>query len=343
MDKQITISKADRQAYDLIDIFKFIASLLVVAIHCNPFSDFNHIIDFALNQYVARIAVPFFFISSSYFCFKKTNEKDFNIKVTNSYALRMIALYSVWFVIYFIPKFILNGIHISYIKSYILGYYHLWYLLASAFAISLIGIMLYKKMSIRAIFILATILYMIGLLGETYYGLIFSNKNMFYTYSSRNGLFFAPIFIVFGILFAYKKVKIKASISLIFVAIFGVLWAIEVAVLCKTDIAREYNMSLFMVPTTFFVFNILVNANINIRFNTQILRKISGYIYFVHVFVLIYIIPIATNIIGILINRDICLNSLEKYITTVLFSIVISLIIIKFQKIKGLKRLKFLS
>ncbi len=255
----------------------------------------------------------------------------------------MLRLYSIWFLIYIIPKCIFNGVSISYIKSYLMGYSHLWYLLALAFGMFFIGRLMNKKINLRILFILSLLLYIIGLAGETYFGLFFDNKNAFYIFSSRNGLFFAPIYLVVGIIFAYKGIKIKTSISVIFSVLFAILWAFEVIILKKADIAREYNMSLFMLPTTFFVFNFLINYKINIRFSTKLLRKVSSNIYFVHMFCYIYIIPIIIKIIEILIRKEITFNSLEKYIIVILLSIATSLLIIKLQKLRGFGWLKYLS
>ena len=55
--------------YYSIDAAKFICALLVVAVHCMPFgySEAFLIPNQIVRNYIARIAVPFFFVSSGYF------------------------------------------------------------------------------------------------------------------------------------------------------------------------------------------------------------------------------------------------------------------------------------
>ncbi len=79
--------------YDAIDLAKFILSIIVCGIH-------------ALGRYgiypFFRIAVPLFFIISSYFFFKKLNaendSKDGHILLKN-FAKRNAKLYLFWFVL----------------------------------------------------------------------------------------------------------------------------------------------------------------------------------------------------------------------------------------------------
>ncbi len=315
-----------------------------MCIHINPLSDINSYLAFGLRNFVARIAVPFFFVSAGFFCFKKMEEDAFDIRITNKYATRMFLMYLAWFVIYNIPSLVLGNIEIvSKIKAFTLGYSHLWYLNASAFVFLMFGVLFYKKVNIKTVLVVCTLLYIIGLFGETYYGLLFDDTVSFYAYSSRNGLFFAPIYVAIGILFSYNKIKIKLKPSFIATMIFAVMWAFEVTACKHFGLARDFNMSLFMLPTVFFLFNVLLKVRLKEPVNTKILRNLSTYIYLLHFIVLSYCIPILTKIINLLFNNGFKFNSLEKYIITVFGSIIAAVIIIKLQQVKGFKWLKILS
>ena len=50
-----------------IDWLRLAAAILVIAIHTSPLADFSEAGDFILTRVLARIAVPFFFITSGYF------------------------------------------------------------------------------------------------------------------------------------------------------------------------------------------------------------------------------------------------------------------------------------
>lgn len=55
--------------HTFIDIFKFIAALLVVAIHTTPLEDISAKGNFYFENMLCRIAVPFFFAASGFFFF----------------------------------------------------------------------------------------------------------------------------------------------------------------------------------------------------------------------------------------------------------------------------------
>ena len=57
------------RAYTGIDAFRMVAALLVVAIHTAPLGDVNPTADFILTRVIARVAVPFFFMTSGFFLF----------------------------------------------------------------------------------------------------------------------------------------------------------------------------------------------------------------------------------------------------------------------------------
>lgn len=122
-----------------IDLVKFIFSLMIVAIHvpvlCGDYQEYN----FIISNGIARIGVPFFFIAGSYFLFKKLNGNYSwtNIKV---YFFKLLRLYCVWSVIYFIPSITLaifqkhpvplGELASLYLRNFLFEgiSFHLWYL-----------------------------------------------------------------------------------------------------------------------------------------------------------------------------------------------------------------------
>ena len=98
-----------------IDIVKFLCALLVISLHLIGYAFSNMAVDgkvptgsgnltmlFISPLYfsIARVAVPFFFISSSYFLFKKIKEHpEDRKKIIKQYCFRVLALYSFWLVV----------------------------------------------------------------------------------------------------------------------------------------------------------------------------------------------------------------------------------------------------
>lgn len=54
-----------------IDFVKYVASILIIAIHTSLFKDYNEILYFAFVNVICRLAVPFFAISTGYFMTRK--------------------------------------------------------------------------------------------------------------------------------------------------------------------------------------------------------------------------------------------------------------------------------
>ena len=124
--------------FRFIDIFKFFCAFLIIGIHTSPFYEIN-ILNNAFGM-LTRIAVPFFFVSSSFFLFKK----EFSWKRIGNYCKRMLLLYAVYSVIYVIyelasGQFVLNNF---LIKFFVSGYQHLWFLQQSVIAVLVISLII---------------------------------------------------------------------------------------------------------------------------------------------------------------------------------------------------------
>lgn len=57
----------DHKYYAGIDWMRLIAAILVIAIHTSPLASYNATGDFILTRVIARVAVPFFFMTTGYF------------------------------------------------------------------------------------------------------------------------------------------------------------------------------------------------------------------------------------------------------------------------------------
>lgn len=100
------MKKNDNQTYYAIDLAKFVGSILIVMIHIAPFgsTETRNIIsylNFGVQQYLARIAVPFFFVTSGFLLYRKTSLSDFNLEPSKKYVVRIVRLYAIWSLIYF--------------------------------------------------------------------------------------------------------------------------------------------------------------------------------------------------------------------------------------------------
>lgn len=121
--------------YTGIDYFRFIAALLIIAIHTSPLGSFSETGDFMLTRIIARVAVPFFFMTSGFFLISRY---AYNNSKLWMFVKKTALIYGVAMLIY-IPINIYNGyfrmdnLLPNIIKDIVFDgtLYHLWYLPAS--------------------------------------------------------------------------------------------------------------------------------------------------------------------------------------------------------------------
>ena len=180
-----------KQQYPCIDLLKFFFSFFVVALHVGPFESFDKTIFINSISYLFRLAVPFFFTASGFFLFKKFSTNSSNKEVSTTFIKRIFKLYVLWTIIYIpliiyfkILKFeggIVFGVLDTIRNFFFTGSYtHLWYLNAMIVAVIIISFLLHKKFKNHSILVIAFIIYIIGLLPQSYFGLSFLQPETVY-------------------------------------------------------------------------------------------------------------------------------------------------------------------
>ena len=192
-----------KKEYPAVDYFRLIAALLVIAIHTSPLASYSETADFILTRVIARVAVPFFIMTSGFFILSPHVR---NLKKYDNFLRKTIYVYVISMLLY-LPVNIYNGYFQidnflpNLLKDIIFDgtLYHLWYLPASLAGV-LIARYLLNHYNEKKALAVSFILYVIGLFGDSYYGIsenIFLLKN-FYTLLfqimdyTRNGTFLTP-------------------------------------------------------------------------------------------------------------------------------------------------------
>lgn len=115
--------------YNGLDLFKFICSLLVVTIHTAPFSSeiipYGDLLNVFITQYICRLAVPFFFVSSGFLLFSKMEIQNPRTDTIKKYIFKMLRHYGTWTILLFIGS---KG--------------QLWYIGASAVAVLVLAFLI---------------------------------------------------------------------------------------------------------------------------------------------------------------------------------------------------------
>lgn len=275
-----------------MDAFRLIAAILVIAIHTSPLSDINSTADFILTRIIARIAVPFFFMTSGFFLYKDGMDKEKLKKFLKSTAV----LYAVSIILY-LPINIYSGyfgtdmLLPNILKDLVFDgtFYHLWYLPAALLG-GFITWLLIDKLGYKRAIIIALALYVIGLLGDSYYGLtaqvpalLCSYEHMFDLFDyTRNGLFFAPVFFAAGALAGHIRLS-RLKSALIACGAFAFM-LFEGLILRRVQYQRHDSMYIMLLPCVFFLFILLMDMRGK---RPKLLRDMSVFIYILHPLVII--------------------------------------------------------
>ncbi|MDE6476119.1 MAG: acyltransferase, partial [Erysipelotrichaceae bacterium] len=87
-----------KEKYEMIDLIKYICSILVIVIHTSPGLPYSRPLNFFLINIIGRIAVPFFFIANGYFMSKNLQQKG-NVYF-KQYIKSLIKIYLLWSLVY---------------------------------------------------------------------------------------------------------------------------------------------------------------------------------------------------------------------------------------------------
>lgn len=271
----------DRKQLGAFDIFRIIAAILVIAIHTSPLWSVNAAANHFVTGVIARIAVPFFFAMTGYFADLRSAAG------LGKTATKTIMLYGVAIVIY-LPF----NTYASNLKMLLFdgAFFHLWYFPACVFGAAIVYAL--TKLPKKAAFTVAAALYTVGLFGDSYYRFVSCIPPINAVYSAlfkvfsftRNGLFFAPIFMLIGS--ALREYKLGENrFAAVGLTVSLTLLTLESFLLYRLGIAG--NMYVFLIPAVIFLFELLASFKAKPR---PFLRRSSMWIYIIH--------PIVIHLLG---------------------------------------------
>lgn len=279
-----------------LDHFRFISALLIVGIHTSPLLSYSQTADFILTRIIARIAVPFFFMLTGYFLFSagKVRESE-RIK---EYLLKICKMYVIA-ILFYLPLNVYtgyfgeNGWRGEVIKDIFFDgtFYHLWYLPASIMGVLIIAILL-KKVSASKAVIISLLLYIIGLGGDSYYGLLtqvpiiksFYEGMLHLSAYTRNGVFFAPIFLSLGAWIAQEGKPLSHRLTRLGFYLSSIFLLVEGLLLHNFNIQKHDSMYVMLLPCMYFLFRYLLQMNGK---SNKKMRSISLSIYLVHPWIIV--------------------------------------------------------
>ena len=284
-----------------LDIAKFLGALLIVSIHTRPLLVCGKEMDYYSSDVFCRIAVAFFFMCSGYFTFTKI-QYDNNGKIENSNKnrkqlikseIRIITLYIMWSIIYFIVELLqwmsvkeISFIHflIAFgISFFIYGsYYHFWYMLALIYGIPIIYY-LSLKINKKKLLIIGSGLYLVHLIinwnsvcPESKIISLISRINIFPGALSST-IFIGIPFMIWGGCFQVFQHKSKKV--WLFFSIIGLY--LEARVLLHRFNITSLNYIIFTVCVTVLIFQVFYEMKLSDN-QYKWFRNLSTVIYCIH-------------------------------------------------------------
>lgn len=267
------------RTFPALDLFRLTAVLLVVMNHTSPLSDVSAMADFWLTRVLARVAVPFFLMTTGYFL-----SWD-HWAGAGRQVKKLCLLYGVCVLLY-LPVNLYAGSFTGpadILRKLLVDgtFYHLWY-----FPAAIPGIVIVRWLSrfgLRVALPAAALLYLIGLGGDSYYGLVSQIPPLRAFYDgvftlcgyTRNGLFFAPLFLLLGA--AGKRWSRKLPLTGFVLSLTAVsaegLW------LHRLNVQRHDSMYLLLPLCMVCLFSLLLGGN---RGECRKARAFSTVLYVIH-------------------------------------------------------------
>ena len=189
------------------DRFRLPAALLVVAIHTGPLLSVSPLANDLLTDIWGRIAVPFFFAVSGWFLVPRLQREG--VAALWPFLKKTLLLYLLSALLYLplnLYNHTLQDSGASLLRDIFFNgtFYHLWYFPALALGACIVWALV-RGLG-RWAWLPAVLLYLVGLLGDSWYGLTAAlpplraaYEGMFLCFDyTRNGLFSTPIFLLLG-------------------------------------------------------------------------------------------------------------------------------------------------
>lgn len=338
--------------YDIFDLVKLILSIMIVAIHTSLFPTI-------LYPWL-RLAVPLFFVISSFLLFSKLNNSapSESTTIIKKFVSRQLNLYLFWFVvlfpitisvrIYWFDSGILKGIYTTIKNTLFSSTFIASWFITSTITATFIVYKISKKLNYKILFIIFLIIYSICCVISSYSNLFtniyFINK----LYNIYLIIFPSPVFsfpvallwIFIGKLFAdgiiKKNIKNK-KIHLLLIILFCTLLFLEWKFVIWLNGTYNNDCYFFLVPIVLLVFQLLLNLNINLKYS-KLFRKVSTITYPLHASYAHIFSQIAKK--WLFINNDTVVG-IFSFITTLLFCYITCYTIFKLEDNKYLKILKY--
>lgn len=277
-----------RKTIEILDVTKFVLAIMVVGIH-------------TLGKYgiypLFRIAVPLFFMISSYLFFSNP-EKRGNIGFLKKFCIRNLKLYCFWFIVLmpvFLPLggYLTGNLLFNVFKLIIKVFFGStftasWYISALVIGMCFVFACDKFKIDYRIVLGFTFLIYVICCLNSNYRNLMADDSiivmiNRIYPGTIYNGFLAGLFWISLGYVFACKGKICNRKKSKIGLIVSILLLEGEYFIVTKYHLTVDNDCYFMLVPVCCFIFDNLIKCNWKSKkIKVKLLRKYSTIIYCVH-------------------------------------------------------------
>jgi serine/alanine racemase len=339
-----TINVNKSHSYTGIDTFRVVCALYAVGAHTYPLLIISEELNHIAFHIFARIVVPFFLMVTGFFLIPKYTSNFEKKPVLPVGFFKKTALLYAGASLLYLPVAIYAGyyssdnIFISILRNIIFDgtFYHLWYLPALMIG-ALILYFLARVFTFRAVMGITIFLYVLGMLGDSYYGLtanipvlntIYNAGFQVFSYT-RNGIFLAPVFLAMGGMLAHPKLRTGSKTNIIGLIVSMLLMLVEGLVLDAYNLPRHDSMYIFLLPCMYFLFQTILQHNKRNKPVNNLRRDIAMYIFILHPLVIVAVRG-GARVIGL--SNLLVDNNMVLFFAVSLISILFSIAVIEVHK-----------
>lgn len=328
-----------RKTIEILDVTKFVLSIMVVGIH-------------TLGKYgiypLFRIAVPLFFMISSYLFFSNS-EKRGNIGFLKKFCIRNLKLYCFWFIVLmpvFLPLggYLTGNLLFNVFKLIIKVFFGStftasWYISALVIGMCFVFACDKFKIDYRIVLGFTFLIYAICCLNSNYRNLMADDSiivmiNRIYPGTIYNGFLAGLFWISLGYVFACKGKICNRKKSKIGLIVSILLLEGEYFIVTKYHLAVDNDCYFMLVPVCYFIFDNLISCEWESkRIDVKVLRKYSTIIYCVHG-------SLAGLVEHYWISGDNFIECTLKFILVLVMSLIVANIVCVLEKKKTFKWLR---
>lgn len=342
-----------QKEYPWIDLFRMLAACFIVGIHVGPLASINESLDYYLFYCIGRIGVPFFMIVTGYFALVRIRPQSSVLQNLNRIKKTLIKLMTIYIIatLLYLPATVYS-VNIPKSITQLLKqllfdgtFYHLWYFPAVIIGLVIIA-SLYHFMSRKAMTVVCLILYIIGVFGDSYYGVIeaipFLSKfySFLFSFSSytRNGIFFAPIFLWMGLLLAKKKEFEIEKSTWIGLVVGFIMLLVEGGVTRAFKMQRHNSMYFSLVIVMYYLMTLLLSNKVDMVEGQKkyvMFREVSMWVFILHPMMIIVI----RGLSGVFkIKEQLTQNLLLFYVLVLISSFLASFVMVKIKQFVAIRR-----